>query len=117
MSKYRPSNHIIGKVYDLTQDNMNAMIKHIEDLQNYNHKYMSKNVDLRARIEKMRVIVGIDHDTMYPPGKCDLCDLLRSDYEADETVFTINTIPEPNAVKQLRERFYERKKRTKSKNR
>lgn len=28
--KYKLENHIIGKVYDLTQDNMNAMIKDIE---------------------------------------------------------------------------------------
>ena len=27
---YRLNNHIIGKVYDLTQDNMNAMLKDIE---------------------------------------------------------------------------------------
>lgn len=98
--------HIIGKVYDLTQDNMNAMIKHIEELteertslfgsmvdrldkaltttSENNHKYVLKNVDLRGRIEKMRAVLSIDHDTMYPLGKCDLCDLLRSDYEADE---------------------------------
>ena len=29
---YRLNNHIVGKVYDLTQDNMNAMLKDIEKL-------------------------------------------------------------------------------------
>ncbi len=29
---YKPNNHIIGKVYDLTQENMNAMLEHIEQL-------------------------------------------------------------------------------------
>ena len=28
--KFDPGKHIIGKVYDLTQENMNAMIKEIE---------------------------------------------------------------------------------------
>ncbi len=30
MIKFNPDTHIVGKVYDLTQDNMNAMIKAFE---------------------------------------------------------------------------------------
>lgn len=30
---FNPDNHIVGKVYSLTQDNMNAMIEEIERLQ------------------------------------------------------------------------------------
>lgn len=30
--KFVPKQHIVGKVYDLTQENMNAMIAHIEEL-------------------------------------------------------------------------------------
>jgi hypothetical protein len=30
--KYIAGKHIIGKVYDLTQENMNAMLRHIEEL-------------------------------------------------------------------------------------
>jgi serine/threonine-protein kinase RIO1 len=40
MSKWRLNNHIIGKIYDLTQENMSAMISdlemlHTDSLQNY----------------------------------------------------------------------------------
>ena len=30
MTKFNPNTHIIGKVYDLTQENMQLMIKFIE---------------------------------------------------------------------------------------
>ena len=32
MAKWRLNNHIIGKVYDLSQENMNAMIADIEQM-------------------------------------------------------------------------------------
>ena len=31
--KFKPEHHIVGKVYDLTQENMNAMIIAFEELQ------------------------------------------------------------------------------------
>lgn len=69
--KYRPEQHIIGKVYDLTQENMNAMIRHIEDLQ--------------ERIETFRAALGVEHDHLYPAGQCYLCDILREDYKKEES--------------------------------
>jgi hypothetical protein len=34
--KFNPENHVVGKVYDLTQENMNAMLIHIETLEEEN---------------------------------------------------------------------------------
>jgi hypothetical protein len=34
--KFKPETHIVGKVYDLTQENMNKMIAEIENLQKEN---------------------------------------------------------------------------------
>lgn len=34
--KFNPENHIVGKVYDLTQENMNAMLIHIDTLEKEN---------------------------------------------------------------------------------
>ena len=31
--KFKPENHIIGKAYDLTQENMQAMLIHIDKLE------------------------------------------------------------------------------------
>jgi hypothetical protein len=31
--KFNPDNHITGKVYDLTQENMQAMLSHIDTLE------------------------------------------------------------------------------------
>lgn len=39
MTKYKPNNHIKGKVYDLTQENMQAMIRHIEELKDSHDGY------------------------------------------------------------------------------
>ena len=33
MTKFKPENHIIGKAYDLTQENMQAMLIHIDKLE------------------------------------------------------------------------------------
>lgn len=32
-TKFKSDNHIIGKVYDLTQENMQAMLNHIDKLE------------------------------------------------------------------------------------
>lgn len=37
MTQFNPKTHIVGKVYDLTQENMNAMIKEIELLSKAAH--------------------------------------------------------------------------------
>lgn len=42
-SKWELHNHIIGKVYDLTQENMNAMIKDIELLNEANKVLLEDN--------------------------------------------------------------------------
>jgi hypothetical protein len=36
--KFNPDNHIVGKVYDLTQENMNAMLIHIDTLEKENEQ-------------------------------------------------------------------------------
>jgi hypothetical protein len=36
--KFNPDNHIVGKVYDLTQENMNAMIAAFEEEKKENEK-------------------------------------------------------------------------------
>lgn len=54
MSKFRPDNHIVGKVYDLTQENMNALIADWEKLRSeLNHwKMMAENGGVRGGIAK-----------------------------------------------------------------
>jgi uncharacterized coiled-coil DUF342 family protein len=45
MSKWDVNNHIVGKAYDLTQENMNAMIADIESLKkqiNGMHEYINE---------------------------------------------------------------------------
>ena len=48
--KWNFKTHIIGKVYDLTQDNMNAMIAEIERLQQCNDADV-----IRQRLIKMKI--------------------------------------------------------------
>lgn len=38
MTKYKPETHIVGKVYDLTQENMNAMLADIDRLRKENKR-------------------------------------------------------------------------------
>lgn len=42
MSKWKLDNHIAGKTYDLTQENMNAMIADIEALQKDMHNLLQE---------------------------------------------------------------------------
>lgn len=43
--KYNPYTHIIGKVYDLTQENMNALLDEIDRLnQEYDAALMALNI-------------------------------------------------------------------------
>lgn len=44
-TKFNPENHIIGKVYDLTQENMQTMLNHIDKLE-------SENAQLRKALQK-----------------------------------------------------------------
>jgi hypothetical protein len=92
MSKWRLSNHIIGKTYDLTQENMSAMISDLEmlhsnSLQNYresldSHKRYIKtlqdeNTRLREALEfyadkawiniKMPYLTEVDFDDVSKP--------------------------------------------------
>jgi len=91
MSKYRPDNHIIGKVYDLTQDNMNALIKEVERLTNKLGKYNITQEQEIAFDEYERAVTktktyyvsgnGIDRID-FPSlelAKAAVCDLLKKD--------------------------------------
>lgn len=56
--KFKPENHIIGKVYDLTQDNFNALISAYEaareetsKLRNEHYSDFEKIVALKAQLE------------------------------------------------------------------
>lgn len=46
--KFKPENHIIGKAYDLTQENMNALILIFEKLSEENNRLK----EALTRIEK-----------------------------------------------------------------
>lgn len=50
MTKFKPETHIIGKVYDLTQENMNAVIKAFEEEKKENARLREKLYT--ARMEK-----------------------------------------------------------------
>jgi hypothetical protein len=52
MSKWDVNNHIVGKAYDLTQENMNAMIADLERLKAENARLREENTDLEERIIK-----------------------------------------------------------------
>lgn len=67
--KFRPEQHIIGKVYHLTQDNMNAMIRTIENLQ--------------ARLSSLLSTLEVEHDHLYT-GDCAYCQALKNDVELEE---------------------------------
>ena len=62
MSKWHLSNHITGKTYDLTQENMNAMIAdvemlHTDSLQNYRESleaYQDYIKNLRAENVRLK---------------------------------------------------------------
>jgi hypothetical protein len=73
ISKWNLSNHIIGKVYDLTQENMNAMIADIESLhtdslknyresleayQEYIKNLKDENVRLKNALEEYIINAG-----------------------------------------------------------
>lgn len=49
-----------------------------------NHQLTLKNVAYRARIEKFRAVLSVNHDSFYN-SPCDECSVLREDYEADES--------------------------------
>jgi len=49
---YKPNNHITGKVYDLTQENMQAMIKELEK--------RAKQIKLYKEIVQSMVMVKND---------------------------------------------------------
>lgn len=44
--RFNPKTHILGKVYDLSQDNMNALIAEFETLEN-------ENAHFRAALERI----------------------------------------------------------------
>jgi cell shape-determining protein MreC len=46
---FRIEDHIIGKVYDLTQENMNTMISDIERLKTENTKLKQHLIDFQTR--------------------------------------------------------------------
>ena len=73
MSKWSLSNHITGKTYDLTQENMSAMISdvemlHTDSLQNYRESLESykrciktlqeENARLIDALEKISIMTG-----------------------------------------------------------
>ena len=39
---------------------------------------------LEARIDLLRGALELDHDHLYPNGKCLQCDVLREDYELEK---------------------------------
>lgn len=62
--KFKPENHIIGKAYDLTQENMQAMLIHIDKLEEDEAMFLSEhdenvrlhfeNVDLKEQNARLR---------------------------------------------------------------
>ena len=57
MSKWNLRNHIIGKAYDLTQGNMNAMISDLERLK-------AENARLREALNKIVDEFGDEHSVI-----------------------------------------------------
>jgi hypothetical protein len=51
--KFNPENHIVGKVYDLTQENMNAMIAAFEEQKKQNAKLRGVLNDLILYAEEL----------------------------------------------------------------
>lgn len=62
--KFKPENHIIGKAYDLTQENMQAMLIHIDKLEEDEEMFLNEhdenvrlhfeNVDLKEENDRLR---------------------------------------------------------------
>jgi hypothetical protein len=66
MAKWRLDNHIVGKTYDLTQDNMSAMIKSIEELKVQNARYrdvLEFTVDMLKACQPWVTSYGVRHDS------------------------------------------------------
>lgn len=64
MDTFRAENHIIGKVYELTQENMNAMIREIERLQRLHHRHESETQERDTQLETlMDVIIRLARDS------------------------------------------------------
>lgn len=51
--KFKLENHIIGKVYDLTQDNMTAMLRALEELKKENERLSE---ELRSYVKDERTV-------------------------------------------------------------
>lgn len=58
--KYDSSNHIIGKVYDLTQENMNAMLLHIDELK----AQIKKNESEKAKRDRDYSQIYSEHNLL-----------------------------------------------------
>ena len=43
MTKFKPDNHIVGKVYDLTQENMQAMLIYIDKLEEDQEMFLNEH--------------------------------------------------------------------------
>lgn len=64
MTKFKPDNHIVGKVYDLTQENMQAMLIYIDKLEEDQEMFLNEhdenvrlhfeNVDLKEQNARLR---------------------------------------------------------------
>ena len=64
MTKFKPDNHIVGKVYDLTQENMQAMLIYIDKLEGDQEMFLNEhdenvrlhfeNVDLKEQNARLR---------------------------------------------------------------
>ncbi len=67
-AKFRPDNHIVGKVYDLTQDNFNALIETWEQLL-VRESYLENEVEYWAKLAKQLVgpIVGSEQTKSVVP--------------------------------------------------
>ena len=52
--KFNPENHIVGKVYDLTQENMNAMLIHIDTLEKQLDEALTLKLALKETKEQLK---------------------------------------------------------------
>ncbi len=127
--KYRSRNHIIGKVYDLTQENMCAMLEHIDVLNmtidslnlalsgtsSYNFRLNVEKKILRHRLENFKSVIEVQHN-INGPLNCDYCTILRSDNEQENPNFKATkletnslTVPELITVRYPRPSYKKRK--------
>ena len=63
--KFKPEHHIVGKVYDLTQENMNAMIKTFEEQKKENEQLKAiltsvKSSLIEISIQSEGTVMAID---------------------------------------------------------